>query len=282
MDYSTLIHRSSASNPFTPEELLIQFQNYVNYTNNEGLLWVYERVKYKNESRLEPTPKRVPLTIKNFCVYAMIPEKKFRSYLDETSSDFSLYGAVASYIDNACTIDFVNGAAVGVYNGNIALSIARELGNEMEERKKLETRIRMEVQQELQAEITRNGEMQQLPQSNVIRHEVEFIDFAYDEVSAGIEQDVPSDLTQPLDVQALIAKAQEAEAARKAATKHNNTGESTTEDNVIEVEATEVAGSDVPPILVNSPKVGEYDNKENTSTRHHNMHEYNQRNNTEL
>lgn len=254
MDYSELIRRSSTSQPYSPPELLAKFQEYIAHMNSTGLIWVFERVKYKLHSTLEPTPKRAPLTVKGFCVYAMLPEKTFNDYMDENNQNFFTYGEVASYIRQSCTVDFVNGAAVGVFNGNLALQMAREvmIAEDSKQAKALEEKRRVELEEKRENEAL----PQNTQSANVIRHELEFINYAYANVSDAVGQERPADLEQPLDVDALIAHAKELQAQ--------------------DVEIIEEDG------LRPSHSANGYDNKENASSRNHTMAEFNRRNNTEL
>jgi hypothetical protein len=126
MDFSQLVPRKGLAQTYTPEELLDMFSKYVAHNSTDGLIWVYERVKYKNSSQLEPTPKRPPLTTKGFCLFARMSHVTFTNYLNAQSNTYTAFNEVAQYIQDYCAVDVFNGAAVGTFNGNLAAAIIKK------------------------------------------------------------------------------------------------------------------------------------------------------------
>lgn len=126
-DFSQVIRREGLCQMYSPDELLLKFQEYVVHMNSTGILWVWELVKYKDHSRLESVPKRAPLSVPGFCVFARISFNSFMSYTNPLSATYSDYGAAAEYITNYCAVDIFNGAAVGVYNGNMSSQMIRKV-----------------------------------------------------------------------------------------------------------------------------------------------------------
>ena len=214
MNYTGLIRRSDLGQRYTPEELLEVFQNYVVYMANDGLIWVHERVTYKGNSELYAIPRRAPLTPKGFCVYARISESTFRTYLDPNSTYYVDYHEVAEYIVNSCQVDFVNGAAVGIFNGNMAIQFERAGQRMLGENTDEEGRGRG---------------------INAIEHRVHFLNYSsVTDVELQDTQVVPSDLEEPLDVDLLIAQAEKLQgdkAKRELSTGDYDNKESTSSRN---------------------------------------------------
>lgn len=231
MDYSPIIRRSSLGQRYTPDELLLKFQEYIGHMNSTGLIWVYERVTYKGSSDLVAVPKRAPLTVKSFCLYALMSENVFAEYLNPNSAYFLDYNDVATYIVNACQVDYANGAAVGIYNGNLASQYTNSAQKLLGEDTDSEKRGKHEI--------------------NRIEHNVRFLNFSRIATDTVIDdntcetQDFPSDIDTPIDVNELVAEAERLQGDKAAR-----------------------------PL-----GKGDYDNKENTSSRNDNMYEYNTRNN---
>jgi len=126
-DYSNIIRREGLSQLYSPDELLVKFNEYVEYMRfGSGVIWTSQLLRTKEGAQLYQVPKLAPLTTKGFCLFARMSHPTFLNYKTEGSPTYKEYNQVAEFITDACDVDVFNGAAVGVYNGNLAASIIRK------------------------------------------------------------------------------------------------------------------------------------------------------------
>lgn len=125
-DFSNITQRDGFAQQYAPDELINLFGEYVQYMNTTGLIWVYELVKYKGKNELVQLPKRAPLTVKGFCLHIRMSHVMFVNYMNPLSTSYKDYNEVATYINDFCAVDVFNGAAVGIYNGNLAATLIKK------------------------------------------------------------------------------------------------------------------------------------------------------------
>ena len=245
MDLSQLIPRKGLAQQYSPEELLELFKKYVTYMQTDGLIWVYERVKYKDSSKLEPTPKRAPMTTKGFCLYARISHVTFMNYVNPLSTTFKDYNEVAQYIIDYCAVDVFNGSAVGVYNGNLALAvIRRDFGIEDQEDAKGNRHV------------------------DTIRHEIAFSDYT-DVTNQGALPPSREELEEVIEPHQLQAVEPEPTVQTFPHPPHRSEEDRADSARLAALNAAGAQGR---------PEEWEYDNVPPYSSRHHNTHQYIQRN----
>jgi hypothetical protein len=245
MDFSQLVPRKGLSQQYTPEELFAKFEEYVTHNQTDGLIWIWERVKYKNSSQLEPTPKRAPLTTKAFCLFARMSHSTFSNYLNPQSSTYKDFNEVAQYIKDACDVDVFNGASVGSFNGNLAAAVIKQgfgLTDNDGESRRVDV-IRHDILFSDYTDVTNQGA---LPPS-----QAELTEFTESTEESAATTDVPKSIEE--------GKQEEAEKARVVSGA----------DRLQELNAAS---------RQERPEAWEYDNLPNTSSRHHNMSEYRERN----
>ena len=142
-DYTQIIVREGLAQLYSPDQLLVKFHEYVDYMRSGGgVIWTTQLVRVKDGAKLFQIPKYAPLSTKGFCLYVRMSHATFLNYTNESSPTYAEYNTVAEYICDACAVDIFNGAAVGIYNGNLAASMIRKnFGIQEEEEARDATRV---------------------------------------------------------------------------------------------------------------------------------------------